>query len=53
MYDLDAIETINLEQLATATDRLLLRRGHSAARHLLSSVVTGVLCALAALAALV
>jgi len=27
MYDLDAIETINFEQLATATDRLLLHRG--------------------------
>jgi hypothetical protein len=34
MYDLDAIETINFEQLATATDRLLLlgarrRRAHT------------------------
>lgn len=27
MHDLDAIETINLEQLATATDRRLLHRG--------------------------
>ena len=27
MYDADAIEAINFEQLATATDRLLLRRG--------------------------
>lgn len=27
MYNLDAIETINFEQLATATDRLLLHRG--------------------------
>jgi hypothetical protein len=27
MHDLDAIETINFEQLATATDRLLLHRG--------------------------
>jgi hypothetical protein len=27
MYDADAIEAINFEQLATITDRLLLRRG--------------------------
>ena len=27
MYDADAIEAINFEQLATVTDRLLLRRG--------------------------
>jgi len=27
MHDLEAIETINIEQLATATDRLLLHRG--------------------------
>jgi len=27
MYDADAIEVINFEQLATATDRILLRRG--------------------------
>lgn len=27
MYNLDAIETINFEQIATATDRLLLHRG--------------------------
>jgi hypothetical protein len=27
MYDADAIEAINIDQLATATDRLLLRRG--------------------------
>jgi len=27
MYDADAIEAINFEQLVTATDRLLLRRG--------------------------
>jgi hypothetical protein len=30
MYDADAIEAINFEQLATTTDRLLLRRGHVA-----------------------
>lgn len=30
MYDADAIEAINFEQLATATDRLLLRRGQLA-----------------------
>jgi len=28
MYDADAIEAINFEQLATTTDRLLIRRGH-------------------------
>ena len=27
MYDVDAIEAINFEQLVTVTDRLLLRRG--------------------------
>jgi hypothetical protein len=27
MYDADAIEAINFEQLVTVTDRLLLRRG--------------------------
>ena len=27
MYDVDAIESINFEQLATVTDRLLLRGG--------------------------
>lgn len=27
MYDLDAIEAINIDQLVTATDRLLLRKG--------------------------
>lgn len=29
MYDADAIEAINIEQLATITDRLLLRHGRS------------------------
>jgi hypothetical protein len=29
MYDADAIEAINFEQLATVTDRLLLRHGRS------------------------
>lgn len=28
MYDADAIEAINIDQLVTATDRLLLRRGN-------------------------
>jgi len=32
MYDVDAIEAINFEQLATATDRLLLRGGRLAKR---------------------
>jgi hypothetical protein len=32
MYDADAIEAINFEQLATATDRLLLRRGQVSRR---------------------
>jgi hypothetical protein len=80
MFDLDAIETINFEQLATATDRLLLhrgqvprhrldskpfdpertvlvrrrrRRGFVATGLLVSSVVTGVLSAFAAIAVLV
>ncbi len=34
MYDVDAIEAINFEQLATATDRILLRARHSAKRTL-------------------
>jgi len=29
MYDADAIEAINFEQLATTTDRLLIRRGQA------------------------
>ncbi len=32
MYDADAIEAINFEQLATVTDRLLLRGGHGSKR---------------------
>jgi len=32
MYDADAIEAINFEQLATVTDRLLLRRGQISKR---------------------
>jgi hypothetical protein len=32
MYDVDAIEAINFEQLATVTDRLLLRRGRVSKR---------------------
>jgi hypothetical protein len=32
MHDVDAIEAINFDQLATATDRLLLRSGHVAKR---------------------
>ena len=32
MYDADAIEAINFEQLATVTDRLLLRGGHLSKR---------------------
>jgi len=34
MYDADAIEAINFEQLATATDRLLLRGGRGSKRRL-------------------
>ena len=32
MYDADAIEAINFEQLVTVTDRLLLRRGRVSKR---------------------
>lgn len=32
MYDVDAIEAINFEQLATATDRILLRARHGLKR---------------------
>jgi len=34
MYDADAIEAINFEQLATVTDRLLLRGSHVSKRRL-------------------
>jgi len=34
MYDADAIEAINFEQLATITDRLLLRAGRGSKRRL-------------------
>jgi hypothetical protein len=34
MYDVDAIEAINFEQLVTVTDRLLLRQGRGSKRRL-------------------
>jgi hypothetical protein len=34
MYDADAIEAINFEQLVTVTDRLLLRRGRPSKRRI-------------------
>jgi hypothetical protein len=37
MYDVDAIEAINFEQLVTVTDRLLLRQGRGSKRRLSTS----------------
>lgn len=37
MYDADAIEAINFEQLVTVTDRLLLRRGRPSKRRISTS----------------
>jgi hypothetical protein len=41
MYDADAIEAINFEQLVTATDRLLLRAGRAGRRPSVPSLATG------------
>jgi hypothetical protein len=39
MYDIEAIESINFEQLATATDRLLLRARHAKRRPSTNKIV--------------